>query len=139
MNGQDGGRTVHVVRTTDSEVEVFSSAEEAWQYARCKRGATVLERTVRGSLGEAHLIYERRVHIIDGVVRRDTTTDEPFFTIEADSWIQAADVESFEAKDDRWTIVGLGTDRAAVDELVEREIARLTSAALWSLRRRHLA
>src|SRR4051794_28109467 len=99
MNVHDGGRTVHVVRTMDSEVEVFSSADEAWRYARCKRGATVLERTVRGSLGEAQTIYERRVHVVDGVVRRDTTTEELLFTIDTDSWIQAADVESFKGKD----------------------------------------
>ncbi|PSM38991.1 hypothetical protein C6Y14_33765 [Streptomyces dioscori] len=137
MNVHDGGRTVHVVRTMESEVEVFSSADEAWRYARRKRGATVLERTVRGSLGEARTIYERRVHVIDGVVRRDTTSEELLFTVDTDSWIQAADVESFKSKDNRWTIVGLGTDRQTLDELVEREISHL--AAARHLRRRHLA
>lgn len=136
MNQHDRDITVHVVRTTDSEVEVFSTAEEAWQYARCKRGATVLERTVRDSLGEAQVVYERRVHVVGGVVRRDTTTEEPFFTVGAESWIPDADVESFEAKDERWTIVGLGTDREDLDALVEKEITRLTTAPLWSLRRR---
>ncbi|WP_020122053.1 hypothetical protein [Streptomyces canus] len=125
------------MRTMESEVEVFSSADEAWRYARRKRGATVLERTVRGSLGEAQTIYERRVHVFDGVVRRDTTTEELLFTIDTDSWVQAADVESFEGKDNRWTIVGLGTDRQTLDELVEGEISRLTST--WLLRRRNLA
>ena len=137
MNAQNAS-TVHVVRTPDDEVEVFTNADEAWQYARRKRGATVLKRTVRGSLGEAQLIYERRVHIVDGVVRRDTTTDEPFFTIDADSWIQPADVETFEAKDNRWTIVGLGTERPMIDELVEREISRLAAAPLLSVRQRNL-
>jgi hypothetical protein len=136
MTTHKGGRTVHVVRTTDSEVEVFATADEAWQYARCKRGATVLERTVRASLGEAQIVYERRVHIVDGVVRRDTITEEPFFTVGVDSWIQSCDVESFEAKDARWTIVGLGTDRARIDELVEREIARLIATPVLSLSRR---
>lgn len=136
MNAHDG-QVVHVVRTADSEIEIFSSADQAWQYARSKRGATVLERAVRDSVGEAQIVYERRVHIVDGVVRRDVTTDEPFFTIGADSWITAAEVESFEAKDDRWTIVGLGTDRARLDEMIEREVSRLTAAALWS--RQHLA
>jgi hypothetical protein len=139
MDAHTGSTTVYVVRTTDNEVEAFSSADQAWHYARCKRGATVLERTVRSSLGDAQIVYERRVHIVDGVVRRDTTTEEPFFTIGADSWIQEADVQSFEAKDDRWTIVGLGTERQTIDELVEREIVRLTSTPLWSLPRRHLA
>lgn len=139
MNIPDRGITVHVVRTTDSELEVFSTADEAWQYARCKRGATVLERTVRSAVGEAQIVYERRVHIVGGVVRRDVTTEEPFFTIGADSWIRDADVESFEAKDDRWTIVGLGTQRHRLDELVEGEISRLTSGSVWSLRRRNPA
>ncbi len=89
--------------------------------------ATVLERTVRDSFGEARVVYERRVHIVEGVVRRDATTEEPFFTTDGDSWIQAADVESFEAKDHRWTIVGLGTDRHRLDELIELEVERLTS------------
>ena len=137
MNAQNAS-TVHVVRTPDDEVEVFTNADEAWQYARRKRGATVLKRTVRGSLGEAQLISERRVHIVYGVVRRDTTTDEPFFTIDADSWIQPADVETFEAKDNRWTIVGLGTERPMIDELVEREISRLAAAPLLSVRQRNL-
>ncbi|MDH6522770.1 hypothetical protein M2163_000723 [Streptomyces sp. SAI-135] len=137
MNVQDGSRTVHVVRTMDSEVEVFSSAAEARQYARCKRGATVLERTVRGSLGEAQTVYERRVHIVDGVVRRDTSTEELLFTVDGDTWVQAADVESFQAKGNWWTIVGLGTDRQTLDDLIMREISRLTSA--WLLRRRTLA
>lgn len=139
MKIHDGSTVVHVVRTADNNVEVFSSADEAWQYARCKRGASVLERTVRNSLAEAHLVYERRVHIVEGMVRRDTTAEEPFFTVDADSWISEADVESFEGKDQRWTIVGLGTERQAIDELVEIEIARLTSAALWTLGRREPA
>ncbi|MFG2514019.1 hypothetical protein [Streptomyces sp. NPDC048584] len=122
--------------TGDREVEVFADADEAWRYARRKRGATVLERMVRSSLGEAQIIYERQVHIVDGVIRRDTTTDEPLFTIDTDSWIQAADVESFKGKDDRWTIVGLGTDRQTLDERVEGEISRLTSLPVRLLRRR---
>ncbi|MFF4053680.1 hypothetical protein ACFYZ5_44495 [Streptomyces chartreusis] len=131
MNVHDGSRAVHLVCTADREVEVFANADEAWQYARYKRGATVLERMVRSSLGEAQTIYERQVHIIDGVVRRDTTTDEPLFTIDSDSWVQAADVEAFKVKDGRWTIVGLGTDRQMLDKLVEREISRVTSAPIW--------
>lgn len=136
MNVQDGSRTVHIVCTTGREVEVFADADEAWQYARYKRGATVLERMVRSSLGEAQIIYERQVHIIDGVVRRDTTSAEPLFALDTDSWVQAADVEAFQSRDDRWTIVGLGTDRHTLDERVESEISRLTSASVWLLRRR---
>lgn len=136
MDVDNHTHTVHVVRTTDSEVEVFSNADEAWKYARCKRGSTVLERTVRGNLSEAQVVYERRVHIVDGVVRCDTTTEEPFFTIGADSWIRDTDVESFDAKDNRWTVVGLGTDRRAIDDLVENEIDRLIVSPVSSLRRR---
>ena len=129
MNRHVDPATLHVVRTADNEVEVFSSADDAREFARHKRGATVLERTIRSSLRDAQIVYERRVQVTKGVVTHDATNDEPFFAVGADSWIRTAEVESFEGKDDDWTIVGLGTEHQKLDALVDREISRVVSSA----------
>lgn len=98
MNVQEGSRTVHIVCTTDREVEVFADADEAWRYARCKRGAIVLERMVRSSLGEAQIIYEPGGFVVRGrvmgmavgiptgarvqlVTAKDTIRKEPVFRL----------------------------------------------------------
>jgi len=122
--------SVYVVRAAGGEVEVFASLNDARQYARVKRGATVRERLVRRALSEATVVYERRLHIVEGNVRVDTTDEELFFTVGDESGIPSADVESFEAKDQEWTVVGLGTDRSRVDELVTREVTRLLTSAV---------
>jgi len=91
--------TVYVVRAAGGDVEVFTSMTDAREYARCKRGATILERAVRRSIGEASVVYERRLHIVGGDVRADTRNEELFFAVGDESGIPSADVESFEAKD----------------------------------------
>jgi hypothetical protein len=116
---------VYVVHAAGGEVEVFTRLDDARGYARCKKGATVLERSVRRTLGEASIVYERRLHIVDGAVRSDMSDEELFFAVGDEAGIPSADVESFEAKE-RWTVVGLGTDRSQVDELIADEITRLT-------------
>lgn len=108
MNRHIDPTTLHVVRTADNEVEVFSSADDAREFARHKRGATVLERTIRNSLRDAQIVYERRVQVTKGVVTHDATNDEPFFAVGADSWIRTAEVESFEAR----TTIGRSSDSA---------------------------
>lgn len=129
MRSVEGTTSVCVVRAADGEVEVFTSLDDARQYARSKRGATVLERPVRQALSEATVVYERRLHIDHGNVRIDTTGEEPFFTLCDDPEIPSADVESFETKEQQWTVLGLGTDRSLVDKLVDQEITRLRAAA----------
>jgi hypothetical protein len=118
---------VYVVHAAGGEVEVFTRLDDARGYARCKKGATVIERSVRRTLDEASIVYERRLYIVDGVVRTDRSDEELFFVVGDDSGIPSADVESFEAKQ-QWTVVGLGTDRSGVDELIADEVTRLTGA-----------
>ena len=130
MGACDDSTMVHVVRLPDNQVEVFSSDVAARAYAKSKTGATVVECPVRQSLGEAQLIHERRVHIGDGVVLDDKTSSELVFVTVADSWIQAAEVESFQSEDGRWTIAGLGTDRQMVSRLVADEAAKKANASL---------
>ena len=130
MDASNYPAVVHVVRLPDNQVEVFSSDVAARAYARSKSGATVAECPVRQSLGEAQLIHERRVHVGDGVVLDDETSSELVFVTLADSWIQEAEVESFQSEDGRWTIAGLGTDRQMVSRLVEDEAAKKANASL---------
>lgn len=130
MRSVEGCGNVYIVRAAGGEVEVFASLSDARRYALVKRGATVLERCVRRALSEATVVYERRLHIVGGDVRADTTDEELFFTVGDESGIPSADVESFEAKHEQWTIVGLGTDRSRVDELVAMEVSRLTASAV---------
>ncbi|XVQ06392.1 hypothetical protein ACQP1W_27440 [Spirillospora sp. CA-255316] len=124
---------VYVVRAAGGEAEVFSCPDDARGYARCKKGATVLERSVRRALSEASVVYERRLCIVDGAVRNDRSEEELFFAVGDESGIPPADVESFEVKE-QWT-VGLGTDRSQVDELIADEITRLTVTQPEDLRR----
>lgn len=130
MRSVESGESVYVVRAAGGEVEVFASLKDACQYARIKRGATVQARSVRQALSEATVVYERRLHIVDGNVHTDITDEELFFTVGDEFGIPSADVESFEVKDERWTVVGLGTDRLRIDELVAREVSRLTTAVV---------
>jgi hypothetical protein len=122
---RDSIANVYIVRTAGGELEVFTRPDDARAYARCKKGATVLERSVRRTLSEASIVHERRLYIVDGAVRNDRSDEELFFAVGDESGIPSADVESFEAKE-RWTVVGLGTNRSQVDELIADEIARLT-------------
>lgn len=130
MMSSKAENTVYVVRAAGGDVEVFTSMEDAREYARCKRGATVLEREVRRSIGEANVVYERRLHIVGGDVRADIRGEELFFVVGDESGIPSADVESFEAKNEQWTVVGLGTDRSRVDKLVAEEVMRLRVSAV---------
>lgn len=109
---------VFVVSTSYGADQVFSCREDADRYADGRPGASVTRHVLRRSFGEAVVVFDRRVIVVDGAKRSDVThsivqfVDDPFLMT------GPADVESFYGEDDQWHIVGFGTDEHALNTKV---------------------
>lgn len=117
---------VHVVRSGGGVEQVFARREDAEAYVAENPGARISCHVVRQSLDEAHLVYDRRVVIVNGVRVRDVTDVLHDFVDEPNDAPAPAEVEWFyDTTDSGWHIVGFGTDQRTVDAQVENTVGRV--------------
>jgi hypothetical protein len=124
--------TVYVVCGSRGVEQVFTDSAAAHRFADGLPGCWVSQHVLRNSDEEAAVVVDRRVVVVAGETRTDTTKRSRCFTDESFT-MPAADVEWFcDETTGEWHIVGFGTDDAALDALMRQaveQVLELSSAA----------
>lgn len=138
-SARTGTSKVYLVeRVSPASREVFEELQDALEFARSLPGSTLHELVIRDSLGPRRDVFERRVRVSGGVVVQDSWHEEYSYALgrvdhspdDVHHSPGEVDLESYEASNGDWNVVGIGCDvdevRRQVDAAVANRLGRRT-------------